>query len=245
MFPHPALRKRRYRIYVSSRHLLATLFFVAAPFVFLLVFSRFAHLAGKELFTNVFISTGRLLIAYGAALVLAWAAAVLFYRGRAAMVALPAFDVLQSIPTYAALPIATLAWGRSNFTVIFFLVLAVIWPIFFSVLSSLKLIRRDWEEAAEVAGLSGFERIRYFTLPASLPGIITGSIIGLGDGWEALIATEIIVGIQSGLGGFFQSFSSNITITAFGALGLLILIFTINKLIWLPLLEWSHQLTEE
>lgn len=159
--------------------------------------------------------------------------------------ALPIFDVLQSLPTFAALPIAVFFWGKSNFTVIFFLVLAVIWPIFFSVISSLKLVKKDWEEVAEISGLSGFNSIRYFFWPVSVPGLITGSIIGLGDGWEALVATEIIVGIKGGLGNFFQGFSSNLTMTAFGMLGLLTLVFSINKLIWIPLLDWGHNKMEE
>lgn len=78
-----------------------------------------------------------------------------------------------------------------------------------------------------------------------MPGFITGSIVGLGEGWEALIATEIIVGMDTGLGNFFQTYSTNPKITAFGVLGFLILIFSINKVIWLPLLEWSHRKMEE
>lgn len=84
-----------------------------------------------------------------------------------------------------------------------------------------------------------------FFLPVSIPGLITGSIIGLGEGWEALVATEIIIGIKSGLGIFVQSSSSDPTVTAFGILGLLIVIFVINRLLWLPLLEWGHERTED
>ncbi|HYU64644.1 MAG TPA: hypothetical protein VEK36_00025, partial [Candidatus Paceibacterota bacterium] len=100
----------------------------------------------------------------------------------------------------------------------------------------------DWQEAVAVSGLSGSAYVRYFLWPVSLPGLITGSIVGLGDGWEALIATEIIVRIKTGVGSFFQSFANNPTMTFFGIFGFLLLIFSINKLVWLPLLEWSHQL---
>jgi ABC-type nitrate/sulfonate/bicarbonate transport system permease component len=75
--------------------------------------------------------------------------------------------------------------------------------------------------------------------------LVTGSIIGLGEGWEALVATEIIVGAQNGLGNFFQNFSNNPAITGFGILGLLILIFTVNKILWIPLLDQSHKLLED
>jgi ABC-type anion transport system duplicated permease subunit len=69
--------------------------------------------------------------------------------------------------------------------------------------------------------------------------------VGLGEGWEALVATEIIVQSQTGLGSFFQSFAENPRVTAFGILGFLILIFSLNKLIWIPLLDWGHKKLEE
>jgi ABC-type nitrate/sulfonate/bicarbonate transport system permease component len=238
-------RSKRLRLYASLWHVAATLAILLLPFIFLWLFSRFAKLAAPELFFNLFASTGRLLVAYIISIVIAWTCALLFYQGRRATIALPVFDVLQSFPTFAALPLATYAWGASNFTVIFFLVITIIWPIFFSILSSLKLVRHDWQEAAQIAGLSGWEYLRYFLLPVTTPGLITGSIIGLGEGWEALVATEIIVSVTSGLGSFFRSAAHDPMITAFGILGFLLFIFSINKLIWLPLLDWGHRTMEE
>ena len=101
-------------------------------------------------------------------------------------------------------------------------------------------MKREWLEAVEVSRLSGWQYIRMFLLPVSIPGLITGSVVGLGEGWEALVATEIIVQSKIGLGSFFQSHSQETMVTAFGILGFLLLIFSINKLLWLPLLEWSH-----
>ncbi len=238
-------KSRHTLIYRSRRHLLATLFFVAVPPLFLLLFSRVAQVAARPLFADFMVSLLRLAAAYIISAVLGWLLAAAFYRGRRATIALPVFDVLQSFPTYAALPIATVLFRPSNLLVIFFLTLAIIWPIFFSVVSQLRLIRHDWEEAVAISQLSGASYLRLFLLPASMPGLITGSIVGLGDGWEALVATEIIIRTRSGLGSFFQSYASHATITAFGILGLLILIFSINKLIWLPLLEQSRILYEE
>ncbi|MBI2451362.1 MAG: ABC transporter permease subunit [Parcubacteria group bacterium] len=238
-------RTKRAKIYQSRTHILVTLLFIVVPFLFLLVFSRLAHITTGKLFSDLFISAGRLAAAYGLAAIIGWLSAVLFYHGKRAVIALPIFDVLQSFPTFAALPMAVFLWGHSNFVVIFFLIITVIWPIFFSIISSLKLIKRDWQEVAEIAGLSGFNYLKIFLLPITMPGLITGSIIGLGEGWEALVATEIITGVKSGLGGFFETFSRNIPITALGIFGFLIFIFSVNKLIWLPLLEWSHHKMEE
>jgi ABC-type nitrate/sulfonate/bicarbonate transport system permease component len=226
-------------------HLLITFLFIVVPLLFLWVFAGIAHVTASTLFIELGTSVTRLAIAYVIAAVLAWGFAIMFYRGKFAAVALPIFDVLQSFPTFAALPLATYVWGRSDTTVILFLVITVIWPIFFSIISNLRLTKHDWEESAEIVGLKGIDYLRYYLLPVSIPGLITGSIIGLGEGWEAMVATEIIVNTRDGLGNFFQSYAQNPTVTTFGIFGLLLFIFSINKLLWLPLLDWSHRMMEE
>lgn len=238
------MRKHTAQNHLSRRNVLITLLLIVAPFLFLLLFSQLLEIATGKLFLDVLVSVWRLAVAYIVAALLAWVWAVSFYRGRRATVALPLFDVLQSFPTFATLPLATLFLGRTNSTVILFLVVTIVWPIFFSVISSLKRIERDWVEAVEIAGLKKRNYLRLFLWPASVPGLITGSIIGLGEGWEALVATEIIVRMDTGLGNFFQAFSDSPTITAFGILGLLLITFAVNKLLWLPLLERSHRTME-
>lgn len=232
-------------IYKSLWHLVLTLVVVVVPFLFFLLFSKAANINTGGLFQDVFISFGRLVFAYAIAAALGWLLAVSFYRGKRASVALPFFDVMQSFPTFALLPIVTLLWGKSELTIIFFLVITIIWPIFFTVVSQLKLLKSEWQEVVQISGLSGWNFVKYYLWPASLPGLITGSIIGLGEGWEALVATEIIVNHPVGLGSFFQSNSEHSVITALGIFGLLLLIFCVNKLIWLPLLDWSHRRSEE
>ncbi len=208
-------------------------------------FAHFSRIAVPSLFFNIGISFWRLLIAYLIAAFLGWLLAVSFYRGRRANVALPVFDVLQSFPTFAALPLAVHFWGQSDSTTIFFLVITIVWPIFFSILSSLKLIKHEWEEAVQVMDLRGIDYLRHYLIPVSVPGLITGSIVGLGEGWEALVATEMLVEMKTGLGPFFQAWSHDVRITTFGILGFLLLIFVMNKLIWIPLLEWSHHRLED
>jgi len=236
---------QHFRIYRSRWHVAATIGLVLLPFLFFLIFSSVVHITVGHLYKDILVSLWRMLAAYVIALVLAWVLALSFYRGARAVIALPVFDVLQSFPTFAALPLAVHYLGHSNTTIIFFLVLAIVWPLFFAITSSLKLIKREWEEAVAVAGLRGWKRLWYYLFPVTVPGVVTGSIIGLGDGWEALVATEIIAVAPNGLGNFFQIFSQNATVTVFGILGFLLIIFSINKLIWLPLLDWSHRTMEE
>src|SRR6266404_161445 len=143
------------RMYKSRFHLAVTLLVIFLPFLFFLIFSKFAKIATSQLFLNIFISVARLFAAYIIAAALGWLFAVLFYKGKRSIIALPIFDVLQSFPTFAALPLAILFWGKSEFTVILFLVLTIIWPIFFTVTSALKLVKHDWEEVTTIYQLKG------------------------------------------------------------------------------------------
>lgn len=237
--------KRNHHIYVSRAHLVFTFLVIVAPFIFLLAFSKLSGISTTKLFSDVGISILRLTIAYIISAVLAWILAVSFYRGKRSLIALPTFDVLQSFPTFATLPLAVTFFGASNATVIFFLVITMIWPILFSIISSMKLIKSEWGEAVSISKLSGWNYLKKFLWPVSAPALVTGSIIGIGEGWEAVVATEIIVGSKNGLGNFFSGFSNNPTMTALGILGLLIIIFSLGKLIWMPLLEKTHKRLEE
>lgn len=232
---------RRAAIYRHRWHLVVTFGIVIVPFAYLLVFSRLTARTSGTFALDVGTSALRLIVAYAIAAAFGWLAAVACGRGRTASVALPLFDVLQSFPTFALVPIATLAWGPSNATVIALLVVTIIWPILFSTLTAVRMGKHDWQEAVQIAGLRKWNYVRLYLWPISLPGLITGSIIGIGEGWEALVATEMLVGSRAGLGEFFRTFVTNPTITAFGILGFLLLIFGVNKLVWLPLLEWSHR----
>ncbi|MEI6400345.1 MAG: ABC transporter permease subunit [bacterium] len=236
--------QRHKHIYQRRWHVIFALIVIALPLIFFAFFAHLAHIETAVIYADIGSSLLRLFIAYIIATILGWTLAVMFYRGRGSNIALPAFDVLQSVPTFAALPIAVLTFGKSNGLIIFFLVLAIIWPVFFSVLSSLKMIKGEYHEAVQIYGLRGWKKLKLFVIPASIPGLITGSIVGLGDAWEALVTTEIIVGIGTGFGAFFQQFSNDSKMTIIGIIGLLMIIFTINKMIWLPLLEKSHSLAE-
>jgi ABC-type nitrate/sulfonate/bicarbonate transport system permease component len=237
--------RRHFSLYRSWNHVAVTVLFVLLPFVYFLAVSQLAGIDAGSFLQGVVVSFFRILIAYSIAVTLAWFCAITFYQGKVSEIALPFFDVLQSFPTFALLPLVTYVWGPQTVTVIFFLVITIIWPSLFSIISSLRSARQDWIEAAQMSGISGFKYIRHFLWPISLPGVITGSVIGLGEAWEALVATEIIVGINTGLGSFFKSVSQNGYLTGLGIFGLLVLIFCINKLVWLPLLSFSHRKMEE
>ena len=232
-------------IYNSRLQLLITFLFIIIPMLFLLLFAELTSVTLEDLLVDFVSSIGRLVVAYGIAVLLAWTLALVFSTGKKSHIALPLFDVLQSFPTFALVPLAVLTLGASNATIIFFLVITVIWPILFSTINALKLVKKEYWEVAEIYQLKGYKKLRYFLLPASIPGVVTGSIIGLGEGWEALVATEIIMNTNVGLGNFFQTHSHHGLITTLGIMSLMLIIFSINRLIWTPVLQRVYHRMEE
>lgn len=216
------------------------------PFVYILFFGALSQAQKVSFVGDLLASSVRLFIAYFISLAIAIALGVTLSRGRLGTVTLPLFDVLQSFPTFAMLPLAVHYFGPSETTVVIFLIITVVWPMLFAIISSQKLIKAGWEEAATVYGATGWKRYVYFALPIAAPGIVTGSIVGLGEGWEAVVGAEIVVGMKDyGLGSFFNGGSSEGHLVFFGVMALLLFIFALNHIIWLPLLERSHKMLTE
>jgi ABC-type nitrate/sulfonate/bicarbonate transport system permease component len=230
----------------SFKHLIVAFSVLLLPLVGFFIFSKISGIAFGTTMYDLGVSMWRLGVAFIISTIVAWILVIVLIRGgRTEDASLAIFDVLQSLPTFTILPVAVRFLGSGEATIIFFLVITIIWPIIFSIVSSLKQADRSWNEAVIISRIKGIDYIRYYLLPITIPGIVTGAIIGLGDGWEALIATELLLTTQTGLGPFFQGFSNNSSMTLFGVLVFLSVIFTINKFIWLPLLEKSHRLMEQ
>lgn len=219
---------------------------VLLPFLFILLFTPLSYSEKMSFMSDLGASSIRLLIAYVVSVFLAVLLGITLSRGKVGTVSLPIFDVLQSFPTFAMLPLAVHVFGPSDMTVVFFLVVTVVWPMLFAIISSQKLIKTAWEEAATVYGATGIKRFTHFALPVAAPGIVTGSIVGLGEGWEAVVGAELIVGLKDhGLGGFFEAGGTQGHVVFFGVMALLLFIFVLNHLVWLPLLEKSHKMLTE
>ncbi len=240
--------KRPYylKIYNGRWHIVFTLAIVLLPFLFVAFVLPFSIEEKKVFVYDLLFSSFRLIVAYVISVFLAILFALFLSRGKIGDFFLPLFDVMQSFPTFAMLPLVVKYFGAGNITVIIFLVVTIIWPLLFAIISAQKLVKEEWNEAATIFGAKGWRRLLYYSLPLSYPGLITGSIVGLGEGWEAVVGAEIIVGLQqNGLGSFFNSNSDSSSVVLFGVFALLLCIFVLNKFIWLPLLHKSHSLLTE
>lgn len=238
---HPATRaahrahKRRAR---RSSALLVTILVVAA---LLAALGYFAGVSWQELARVLFISTYRLAGGYAIGLGLGAGIAYLVGWSPAASEALfPVFDVLQNVPSFAVLPIFVALMGYSDLMIILFTATGVMWPILFAILSAIKNAHNDLNDAATIFGAHGFRRIPYYLAPLSFPAIITGSVVGIAIGWESVIGAELI-GHVVGIGSYIGTASTlGVTPALFaGVIGILTVVFIVNRLVWAPLLAES------
>jgi len=111
----------------------------------------------------------------------------------------PLIVFFQAIGDIAWLPILLIWFGFTLTTMTFVIVYTVVFPIIFNTALGVRTVPVDVVRAAQCLGASRIQVLREVLLPGALPNIITGLRTGLGYGWRALIAAEIIVG-TSGVG---------------------------------------------
>jgi taurine transport system permease protein len=120
-------------------------------------------------------------------------------NARARAILWPILLFFQAIGDIAWLPILLIWFGFGLTTMTFVIVYTVLFPIVLNTALGVRTVPQDLHRAARCLGASRARVILEVVLPGALPNIITGLRNGLGFGWRALIATEIIVG-TSGIG---------------------------------------------
>ena len=205
-------------------------------------FGYFGGVAWPTLIEAVLHTTYRLALAYGIALVLGVALALLVGWSSFSDMLFPIFDVLQNVPSFALIPLFIYFFGFTSEMIILFAVSSIIWPILFAVLTAIKSAHKDLNDAATIFGAQGLRRIRFYLAPLSFPAILTGSIVGIAIGWEAVIGAEIITNI-AGFGDFIKEASASGISQSMvaGTFAILVIVFTVNRLVWAPLLAESSK----
>ncbi len=233
------IRRRKHAFKIS---LLFSLFLLI-----LILVVGFTTLDAKQFFVGFLDSLTRVCIAYVISLFLALGLTLFVTSSQLIeSISLPVLDVLQSFPSFALFPLLVIWFGRSSIVTIFILVVTMIWPILFTLLTAHKQIPTDINEAAQIYGAKGRSYLWFVLFPLLYPAIVTGSLIGWGEAWEAIIAAEIIVG-GPGIGTYLANAgqSNQTHILIIGILLLLLILFLINKYLWLSLLNASTKYQEQ
>jgi ABC-type nitrate/sulfonate/bicarbonate transport system permease component len=111
----------------------------------------------------------------------------------------PLIEVLRPVPPLAWIPLSILWFGIGDVQNQFIIFLGMFFPILLNTIAGVKNIEPNIIRAARCLGASEARILRRIVLRAALPQIITGIRVGLGVGWMALVAAEL-VGANSGLG---------------------------------------------
>jgi taurine transport system permease protein len=136
--------------------------------------------------------------AFGMALGIPLGVAVgLSRRAHAALWPLLLF--FAAIGDIAWLPILLIWFGFGLTTMTFVIVYTVLFPVVLNTALGVRSVPTELHRAALSLGASHPRVVWEVVLPGALPNIMTGLRNGLGYGWRALIAAEIIVG-TSGIG---------------------------------------------
>jgi len=120
-------------------------------------------------------------------------------NARARAMLWPVLLFFQAIGDIAWLPILLIWFGFSLTTMTIVIVYTVLFPVVLNTALGVRRVPPDLHRAARSLGASRARVVWEVVLPGALPNIMTGLRNGLGYGWRALIASEIIVG-TSGIG---------------------------------------------
>lgn len=210
----------------------------------------------SNIFYALLATFGRLWVAYCLALIFAIPMGLLVTHNKLAeQIFLPFFDILQSLPVLAFFPVIIVFfvhWGLYNSAAIFVLFITMLWSIVFSLVGGLHAIPQEIKYAGKIFGLTGLTYIEKILLPASVPFLITGSLLAWASGWNIVIVAEVLhtylpgsttssdlfgigsVLVNSSASGQQQTFLTAILI-------MIVAIALLNLFVWQRLLKYAER----
>ncbi|MCI4338300.1 MAG: ABC transporter permease subunit, partial [Thermoplasmata archaeon] len=170
-------------------------------------------------------------------------------RPRVARLGLPVVEVVASVPATALFPLfifALLPYFGFQGAAVLMLTTGMMWYLFFNILSGLRGVPPDLEEAARSLGLPRKVYYRRFLLPALFPAFVTGSITAFGGGWNTLVIAEFLHYSAThsfqvlGLGelinvGLQYPNNAGLPLMVSALLTLVLAVIALNELLWKPL----------
>jgi len=109
--------------------------------------------------------------------------------------------MFNPLPSIALLPLALIWFGLGNASVIFVLILSVLWPVSLNTYSGFRAVSPTLKMVGQNYGLSKIGYVTRILIPGAFPSILTGLKVGWAFAWRTLIAAELVFGVSSGSGG--------------------------------------------
>jgi len=135
----------------------------------------------------------------------------------------PVVEFLRPIPPMAWIPLSILWFGIGDTQNMFIIFLGALFPIVLSTIAAVHGVDRTIVWGALTLGGTRRQILWEIVLPGALPLVVTGLRIGLGAGWMALVAAELVAA-NSGLG-FLIEDSRNLLYTERVLLGMVLIGF--------------------
>ena len=133
----------------------------------------------------------------------------------------PVVEFLRPIPPIAWIPLGILWFGIGDAQNMFIIFLGAFFPIVLNTIAGVRSVDRTLVWGALTLGGTRRQILREIVLPGSLPFVLAGLRIGLGVGWMALVAAELVAA-SSGLG-FLIEDSRNLLFTERVLLGMVLI----------------------
>jgi NitT/TauT family transport system permease protein len=191
----------------------------------------------------------RVAAAYAVCLAIALPLAIYIWRHpKSARVGLPTVEVIASFPATALFPVIIfelIPYLTAEGAAVLMLMTGMMWYLFFNILSGIRSLPPDLEEAARSYGLSGRRFLSRVLLPGIFPALITGSITAFGGGWNTLIVAEYLqvgttktlslLGVGQSIDLGYAAGNAGLPLMAAAIFTLVVTVVAINELLWKPL----------
>ncbi|MBS0530509.1 MAG: ABC transporter permease [Proteobacteria bacterium] len=119
---------------------------------------------------------------------------------RARLVFQPIISILMPVPTLAWTPVLLLLIGIDNRTTILVVFLAAVFEMIYIVASGIEMMNVKMLWVAQSMGATRWQIFWRVIIPGIFPYLITGTRLGTGYAWRALIAAEMLAASSYGLG---------------------------------------------
>lgn len=157
-------------------------------------------MASGEILEHAMISTTRLGIALGVAILVA--VPLGFWMGlsrRAEAYIDPLVEMLRPISGIAWLPLALFIFGVGDTLPVFIMVYVAFFPVLLNTVAGVRQVDRKLVAAANTMGVGPHALLVHVLIPAALPTVMVGIRLAFAASWAAIVAAELI-GSPSGLG---------------------------------------------
>lgn len=109
--------------------------------------------------------------------------------------------MFQPLPSIALLPMAILWFGFTRESLVFVVVMSMVWPVASSLTVGFATVSRTLVSLGRNYELGAVGTLLQIMLPAALPMLISGLRVGWGFGWRTVVAAELVFGSTGSSGG--------------------------------------------